>query len=859
MRKIVLIIVLVFITVGVYATHNRAGEITYRQVSNLTFEITVITYTATGPGWTADRPELEVFWGDNTSSILPRVEEIYLPDYYKRNKYIGTHTFPGPGIYIIVVEDPNRNIGIYNIPNSVNTVFSISTTMQINPVIGYNNTPVLTQPPIDKAAVGQKFIHNPGAYDPDGDSLSYRLTVCRGNNGEPIPGYSFPEASNVFYVDEVSGDLVWDAPVFPGVFNVAMMIEEWRQGVKIGQIIRDMQIEVYDTDNQPPVVEADDYLCFEAGTPVRYYVSATDPDGDIISLSANGAPFVIEHAAAAFEQTVSQPGYAEGQFRWQTLCADVRKQPYVVNIKAQDNATPTSLVDIKSIYFTIVGPKVENVMLDATTTTIFVEWDANRCTEAVGYNIYRKISPTGFEPDSCQVGVPPELGYSLIDFVEGHSITEYLDNNKGQGLPQGHEYCYIITAVFPDGVEGYASDEVCTYLIRGIPTITNVSVLETSTQTGRIYIAWSKPVEFDTIAAPGPYEYVLYRSESLWGTNLTEIFTLNDLNDTIFYDSLLNTRDFPYSYKVEFYNNSPENRFLIGTPHIASSVFIDFNQLENALIINFNKNVPWVNTEYIVFRKSENESVFDSIGISTNNFYIDENLVNSREYCYYVKSIGAYSIEGIINPIINFSQENCEIAIDTVAPCPPILSGTSVCDSVYNRLFWHLPDTCWDDVQDFILFYTPLLDGEYSQIASISGSQRTYLHYSDFSIAGCYYVIAVDSFNNQSTRSNVICLDDCTYYELPNVFTPNDDGLDDVFKPGPYHFVEKVDMKIYNRWGQLIFETEDPDINWDGRNFRNQKIVSTGVYFYICDVYEKRLTGVEVRHLTGFIHVFTDK
>jgi len=105
--------------------------------------------------------------------------------------------------------------------------------------------------------------------------------------------------------------------------------------------------------------------------------------------------------------------------------------------------------------------------------------------------------------------------------------------------------------------------------------------------------------------------------------------------------------------------------------------------------------------------------------------------------------------------------------------------------------------------------------------------------------------------------SNKICLDDCTYYELPNVFTPNGDNIHDLFQPFfPYYFVEKVDMKIYDRWGLLMFETDDPDINWDGRNYKSGKIVSRGVYYYICDVYEQRLTGVEVRHLHGFIHVF---
>jgi len=97
-----------------FATHNRAGEITLRQINDFTYEITITTYTYTLSG--ADRPELEVQWGDNTYSIAPRILIVNLPNDYRRNVYKSQHTFPGPGTYSIVVQDPNRNFGVKNIP-----------------------------------------------------------------------------------------------------------------------------------------------------------------------------------------------------------------------------------------------------------------------------------------------------------------------------------------------------------------------------------------------------------------------------------------------------------------------------------------------------------------------------------------------------------------------------------------------------------------------------------------------------------------------------------------------------------------------------------------------------------------------
>ncbi len=174
-RKLSLTILSAFLFFNLNATHNRAGEITYVQKSDLTYEITLTTFTYSLSF--ADRPTLDIEWGDNTVSTAQRRSQIKLPNFYNKNTYIIEHTYPGPGQYKIVVQDPNRNQGVKNIPNSVNVVFSVSTILNVNPAMGRNSTPVLLNPPYDKAAYGHVFIHNPAAFDPDGDSLSYALTI----------------------------------------------------------------------------------------------------------------------------------------------------------------------------------------------------------------------------------------------------------------------------------------------------------------------------------------------------------------------------------------------------------------------------------------------------------------------------------------------------------------------------------------------------------------------------------------------------------------------------------------------------------------------------------------------------------
>jgi gliding motility-associated-like protein len=50
---------------------------------------------------------------------------------------------------------------------------------------------------------------------------------------------------------------------------------------------------------------------------------------------------------------------------------------------------------------------------------------------------------------------------------------------------------------------------------------------------------------------------------------------------------------------------------------------------------------------------------------------------------------------------------------------------------------------------------------------------------------------------------------------VPTAFSPNGDGLNDFFKPIGYD-VADLRMNVYNRWGELLFETNDIDAGWDG-------------------------------------------
>jgi gliding motility-associated-like protein len=104
-----------------------------------------------------------------------------------------------------------------------------------------------------------------------------------------------------------------------------------------------------------------------------------------------------------------------------------------------------------------------------------------------------------------------------------------------------------------------------------------------------------------------------------------------------------------------------------------------------------------------------------------------------------------------------------------------------------------------------------------------------------------------------------MCVDNCPEYELPNIITVNGDQVNDVWIPIKNKFVKEVDLHIYNRWGNLIYETTDAAIGWDGKVQQTNKICANGTYYYICEVKMIRYTGIETIKLKGFIEVISNQ
>lgn len=963
-RAGVIAVLLVMITaIHSHATHLRAGEIVAvrENCNSLTFLITVTVYTNTKGTTVKFGGDQDILnFGDGQTMLIPETENTIRLDLNPDGsvataQFVWSHTYSGPGTYTISYREPNRNEGVLNMDASINTTFYLETVVGIDPFLGCNNTPKLLVPPIDLACSGVTWTHNPGAYDPDGDSLSFALVVPFSNRNEEVVNYKSPNDAKfytsyntgneagtdipTFSINAITGTITWDAPGAVGEYNIAFHIIEWRKksGVwyQMGYVRRDMQILVDDCDNKRPdlIIPAD--TCVVAGTVLEATIFGIDPDNDDVKIEAFSE--IFNFPAAQSPATYSpvpgvddfQPSVppAELKFRWSTECIHVKDQPYQVVFKITDNPeNGPKLVTFKTWFITVVGPapEWEDIQLDLAKRQANLKWDPYFCQGAETMQVWRKVDGSPFEPDNCQTGMPDYLGYELIDELgiknsSSVPITTYTDTNEGKGLAPGAKYCYRLVAVFPlpKGGESYVSVDTCIGpILADVPIITHVTVEKTDVAAGQIRVSWRKPFDANTVQFPPPYRYEIYRAVGFArGSDSVNVSPPGIFTDTTFLDQDLNSEENVYNYSITAYASTGEP---LGSSAAASSVRLDAKSQLKQIELNWSAFVPWSNqiqtfpNKHLIYRGPEGAVegdlvLIDSVDVSSTGFvYLDEGqwdgvpLVDNEVYCYRVMTRGGYGNPQIGQPLKNFSQLICAQPGDTIPPCklePPLRSTLDFvdCNDYYekfcdkddysNIIYWSRVDDfeCRNDISGYNVYAASGKGEEYSLIAE-NVRDTFYIDNNLLSFARCYKIAAVDRSGNEGELSEEVCIDNCPYYELPNVFTPNNDNYNDTFsafsirgfdcgeegdcipaelKLKCARFVETVNFVVYNRWGQEVYEYEGRIgsevntiyIDWNGKDNQGSDLAS-GVYYFVAEVtFDSVDPANQTKKIKGWVHL----
>ncbi|RPD45084.1 gliding motility-associated C-terminal domain-containing protein [Paracnuella aquatica] len=114
---------------------------------------------------------------------------------------------------------------------------------------------------------------------------------------------------------------------------------------------------------------------------------------------------------------------------------------------------------------------------------------------------------------------------------------------------------------------------------------------------------------------------------------------------------------------------------------------------------------------------------------------------------------------------------------------------------------------------------------------------------------GYYWLKVTDQFGCTGVDSIFLAAQQCMEgFYIPNAFTPNTDGRNDLFRPLIFGDIIKYHFAVYNRWGQKVYESDEPGRGWDG-GYKGI-VDKTAAFVWTCTY---QLQGADVRHEKGTV------
>jgi gliding motility-associated-like protein len=213
------------------------------------------------------------------------------------------------------------------------------------------------------------------------------------------------------------------------------------------------------------------------------------------------------------------------------------------------------------------------------------------------------------------------------------------------------------------------------------------------------------------------------------------------------------------------------------------------------------------------------EEFLPSILIGNNLLYTDREVnPGSQSYAYKIITINT-----------------CGFPIDTSNVAKTIhLQVQNVESDFKNLLSWNIYESWFGQVESYNIYRS--VNGVFSNVATVGANVNQF--YDDifnlYSSTGefCYYIEAVEGAGNvhgfkEKSNSNKVCVEQKSIVYVANAFMPN--GKNAVWKPVfSYTPPDNYRLMIFNRWGEKVFDVQDPNIGWDGDGGK----APAGVYVY---------------------------
>src|ERR1017187_6250602 len=272
----------------------------------------------------------------------------------------------------------NGNINTITTPGADNlTVFALLN----NTISPGNNSSDFTSLPVPYICMGQTYCYNDGAVDPDGDSLAYSLmTPLTGPSNNPFStsvtysniafNATNPISSNPVSIFNALDGTICMTPSALDVGVMAILVKEYRHGVLIGEVERDIQINVMNCINNIPTLSGingsptnfNDTVC--AQVPITFQIFSNDLD------SAQIDTMWWDNSIAGATFTVTGSPHPIGTFSWIPPSSAANTVSYCFTVTVRDNACPYEATQTNAYCLRVVGVRTGFKYINLCNTVV---------------------------------------------------------------------------------------------------------------------------------------------------------------------------------------------------------------------------------------------------------------------------------------------------------------------------------------------------------------------------------------------------------------------------------------------------------------------------------------------------------